>query len=77
VTNNDLEKALRAMLKRRPFQSFSIEFVSGTTVLVSHPESVVRIGSFFLHRAPDAARRIFDGASVCQLLELLPPTPPT
>ena len=76
MTNDDLDIAIRAMLRRRPFQTFSIEFMSGTRVLVSHPESIVGQGSLFLHRGPDFAYRIFNGASVCQLVEVMP-TPPS
>ena len=77
MSNDDLDAALSPMLSRLPFRPFLIEFMSGSSLRVSHPETVVRRGRVFLYRAADSAHRIFHGESVCQLVEELPPTPPT
>ena len=76
MSNDELATALRPMLSRIPFRPFLIEFMSGSSILVSHPETVVRRGVVFLYRASDSAYRIFNGASVCQLIEVMP-TPPS
>ncbi len=61
------------MNRRVPFRPFLIEFMSGSTILVSHPESVGTSGTLFLYRGPDFAYRFFYGESVCQLIEVIPP----
>ena len=72
MTAEDLERALRALARRRSFRPFLIEFHSGDRLLVSHPEAVQRYGELFLHRGTDRSQRVFAGPSVCQLID--PPT---
>jgi hypothetical protein len=72
MTADDLERALRALTRRRPFRPFLIELHSGDRISVAHPEAVDRHGELFLHRGPDRSQRIFAGPSVCQLID--PPT---
>ncbi len=72
MTADDLERGLRALVRRRPFRRFLIEFHSGDRLLVSQPEAIVRQGELFFYRGPDRSHRIFAGPSVCQLID--PPT---
>jgi hypothetical protein len=74
MTGNELARALRPLLKRRPFRRFSIEFTSGDRLQVSHPESVDRHGELFIYRAPDGGHSIFAASGVCQIIDP-PPTP--
>jgi hypothetical protein len=69
MTAGDLERALRALTRRRPFRAFLIELNSGDRIRVAHPEAVDRYGELFLYRSPDRSHRIFAGSSVCQLIE--------
>jgi hypothetical protein len=72
MTANDLERAVRALARQRPFRPFLIEFHSGDRLLVSHPEAVIRDGELFLHRGPDRSRRVFSGLGISQIID--PPT---
>jgi hypothetical protein len=74
MSADELERAVRAFARRRPFQPYLLEMVSGDRLLVTHPEAVRRQGTLFVHYAPDRHPRIFSGESVCQLLD--PPTEP-
>jgi hypothetical protein len=75
MTTAMLERALRAFNRRRPFRPFFIEFTSGDRVFVTHPEAVGQAQDLFVYRGPDRSQRVFDGPSVCQLLDLPDLTP--
>jgi hypothetical protein len=72
MTAEDMERALRALARRRPFRPFLIEMHSGDRIPVAHPEAVQRYGELFLYRGTDRGQRVFAGPSVCQLID--PPT---
>jgi hypothetical protein len=69
MTADDLDRAVRALSRRRPFRPFFIEFHSGDRLQVSHPEAVIREEELFLHRGPDRSRRLFSGLGVCQIID--------
>jgi hypothetical protein len=69
MTTDELEKALRAFCRRRPYRIFLIEMVSGDRVRISHPETVRQEGDLFLYTDPLAKSRVFSASSVCQLLD--------
>ena len=69
MTAEGFERALRSFARRRPFRSFHIEFVSGTTLPVTHPEAAHIRGNVVLHIATDGRQRLFDCTSVCELIE--------
>jgi hypothetical protein len=73
MTNDDLERALRAFARRQPFRHFFIEFHSGEHILITHPEAVDRFGGLFLYRAANRGQRVFSGDGVSQLIDP-PPT---
>lgn len=68
MTAEELDTALRAVHRLRPFRSFVIEFVSGDRLTVAHPEAVMRWGESYLYFGPDRSRRIFGADGVCQIL---------
>ncbi|MBI2807854.1 MAG: hypothetical protein HYX68_22965 [Planctomycetes bacterium] len=35
------ERSLRAFTRRKPFQPFMVELVSGTRLLIEHPEALI------------------------------------
>ena len=72
MTADDLERALRALARRRPFRRLLIEFHSGDRIVVSHPEAIERYGELFLHRGTDGGHRIFAAVSVGQLIDPAP-----
>lgn len=67
--------ALRGFQRRKPFLPFLIELLTVERLRVQHPEAVALRGQVAVFVAPDAAVKLFDGASVCQLLdESAPPS---
>ena len=77
MTANVLDRALRSFTRRRPFRSFSVEFVSGDRLLVTHPEVVLRSKELFIFRGTGGAHRLFVAESVCQLIEQTDSSSPT
>jgi hypothetical protein len=73
MTADELERATRAFLAQRPFRPFIVEFISGTSVLVQHPEAIHRHGDMFTCRGADSIKRVFTAGSVCQVTEAKPP----
>ena len=69
MTTATLIRALRNFNRRRPFQKYYIEFVSGDRSVVNHPELVRDFGELFLYRGPHRSNRVFDASSVCQLID--------
>jgi hypothetical protein len=69
MSEDELAAALQAYRSRRPFRPYLIEFTSGSTVLVPHPESVDHRGALFHYRGPKRAQSLFTAASVCRLLD--------
>ncbi len=55
MTADDLERAIRALSKRKPFRPFLIEFHSSDRILVSHPEAIDRDGELFVYVVPITA----------------------
>jgi hypothetical protein len=72
MTAAQLDFALRAFCRRRPFRPFLIEFTSGDTMLVRHPEAVRQVeGEIFVERRPNRGFVLFTGDSVSRLLDEL------
>lgn len=78
MSGDELEMALQAFARRRPFGPFQIEFNSGDRILVSHPECVRRYQrllprpvELFRYVGPGRSQRVFSAASVCQLIDTL------
>ena len=63
------ERSLRAFSHRVPFQPFAVEFVSGSLVIVDHPEALVFHGGLTVFLLPDGTPSFFDHESVSNLLE--------
>jgi hypothetical protein len=69
MTTEELERALRVFITRRPFRPFFIDFMSGDRVLATHPEAVARFGVLFYFRDASRRSRLFAASSICQLLD--------
>lgn len=61
------ERSLRAFARRTPFQPFVVELVSGTRLLIEHPEALVFRGrvAVFFHK--DNEMTLFDNNGVSKL----------
>lgn len=74
MTKEQFDAACRAFCRRRPFRPFSIEFNSGSRLLVGHPEAVRNEALFLVMRSPDGGYVLFTPESVSHLLDLPPAT---
>lgn len=63
----DFERSLRAFVRRRPFESFMIRFVDGSTLTVDHPEALVLRGGLAVDVSAQGDPTRFDHRSVSQL----------
>jgi hypothetical protein len=73
MTQVQFESALRAYCRRRPFVRFIIEFASGGTLLVRHPELVKKHGkkhgTLYAMRMPNGGSVVFPSESVTRMLD--------
>jgi hypothetical protein len=69
MTPAQLDVALRAFCRRRPFRNFVTEFTSGNQVSVRHPEAVRRRGDLYVMRAPDGGSMVFAAENVSRLFD--------
>jgi hypothetical protein len=70
MTPKQFDRAYRAFCRRRPPRKFCIEFVSGNTAVVRHPEAIRREGDLYAMRSPDGADMVFAAESVMRLLDV-------
>jgi hypothetical protein len=75
MNEDNLRIALRAFTRRRLFQPFLVELVTGDRVLVAHPEALTWRGTVLYFISPQDLNRLFDHTSVCQILDVPPATP--
>ena len=61
------QKSLRAFARRSPFQPFVVELVSGTRIVVDHPEALIYRGGVAVHISADGVPTLFDHRSVSDL----------
>jgi hypothetical protein len=76
VRPDNFRAALRSFTRRRPFQPFVVELVTGERIQVRHPEVLVLGGDVAVYNHPNRAVLLFDGESVCQLCDESALTPP-
>lgn len=76
MSPENFARALAAFTRRRPFLPFGIQFVTGETLRVAHPEAARFYGQVLMFTDPQDLVQLFDASSVCRLLEL-PATPPS
>ena len=70
MTPSQFEFTLRGYCRRRPFQPFLVEFVSGIQVLVLHPEAIGPKGGIYTLRRPDGGYEVFAAEGVCRLVDV-------
>jgi hypothetical protein len=69
MTANHFEKVGRAFQKRAPFRSFMVELVSGTRIVVDHPEALVFRGGVAVYLSAAGAPTLFDHDSVAKVTD--------
>jgi hypothetical protein len=69
LTYENCEAALRSFCRRRPFLPFLVELNSGDRLQVNHPEALAWRGHLLYYASPQRKHRLFDGSSVCQVLD--------
>jgi hypothetical protein len=68
MTGENFEKSLRALVRRVPFQPFTVELVSGDRFEVDHPEALVYRGGLAVYVTPEGVPTLFDHEAVSQLI---------
>ena len=61
------ERSLRAFARRRPFRPFVVELVSGTSLLIEHPEALIFRGAVAIHIDKEDEWTIFDNEGVSKI----------
>lgn len=69
MTREAFEKSLRAFAKRTPFRPFAVELVSGTRILVDHPEAVMFRGGVAVYFDKTESPSLFDHEGVAQIVD--------
>lgn len=64
------DATLRSLTGRAPFRPFVIELVSGTRIVVTHPEAVMYQGGTAVYLSRGDGLSIFDHEGVVRLTEL-------
>ena len=73
MTKEQFDVAYRAFSRRRPFRSFLIEFMSGSQVIIPHPEAVdtpLQTLQLYMMRSPDGGHVVFAAEGVSRLADL-------
>lgn len=68
MTAENIDKALRAYQRRRPFRAFSLRFVSGEHIDVDHPEALVIRGGVGVYVSATGVPTLFDHESVSEVV---------
>ena len=72
MTETEFGAALKAYYARRPFRPFVVEFVSGESLTVAHPDCVARRNALYFFRGAGGLQCLFAASSVCRLFDYLP-----
>lgn len=70
MTKDQFDVAYGAFCQRRSFRAFLIEFLSGSQLLIGHPEAVRREGQLYVARCSDGSYVLFPAESVSRLLDV-------
>lgn len=69
MTREQFQLALRAFYKRKPFQPFQLELISGSRVGVSHPEALTIQHELLVHRNTQGTHSVFSYESVVRFVD--------
>jgi hypothetical protein len=68
MTSENFDRVLRAFQRRKPFQAFTVELVSGDRFQVDHPEALVYRAGTAIYVDPEGTPVIFDHEGVAQFI---------
>jgi hypothetical protein len=63
----NFQNSLEALLRRTPFQPFTVELANGVRLKVEQPETVALNGGLAVHISREGAPTFFDASSVSDL----------
>ena len=67
MESKTFDRELRGYVRRRPFKPFTVEFVSGGTIEVDHPEAFVYRGGAAVFIDVNGVPTLFDHEGVSRL----------
>ncbi len=70
MTPEQFDAAYQAFCRRKPFRPFLIEFISGSQLLIAHPEAVRQEPQLYVARSPDGGYLLFAAENVSLLLDV-------
>jgi hypothetical protein len=65
---DNFERLLRALSHRRPFRSYTVEFNSGETIEVDHPEALIVRAGVAVYLSADGTPAWFDHLGVSRVV---------
>jgi hypothetical protein len=68
MKSSNFEIALRTFSKQRPFRPYTIEFTSGSRVVVDHPEALRPYDTLLVYRSAAGTYVLFECESVVRLI---------
>ena len=75
MNDTNFQNSLQAFARRRPFQAFAVELMSGDRFVVDHPEALAMRSTVAVYINPDGKFTLFDRNSVSQLTEVFDRSP--
>jgi hypothetical protein len=76
VEKDNFEKLLRGLSHRKPFRSYTVEFVNGERIEVDHPEALIVRAGVAVFLAADGTPAWFDHLSVSRIVGAVDQAPP-
>ena len=70
MEKDGFESALRSFARRTPSKPFVVEMVSGTNLLIEHPEALITRGHVAVYIDKDNEITLFDNSSVSKFTTL-------
>ena len=74
MTFENFLRSWQACIRRRPFRPYRLQFITGETITILHPEAIRLYRQTASLVEPTGQVRLFDAQSICQFLS--PPLSP-
>jgi hypothetical protein len=68
MEKDNFEKLLRALSHRKPFRSYTVEFVNGENIEVDHPEALIVRAGVAVYLSADGTPAWFDHLGVARVV---------
>ena len=69
MKRHHFRRALRSFYARQPFQPFTVELLSGSRVVIRHPEVFTQTDETILFRNPEGVQHVFDYSTIAQFID--------